>query len=88
MSTVYCIAYKDLCKKYKWGEDFGIVCFYHDELTIEIKEEYAQEAAAIIEQAFTKASDYYKMNHCPQAGQAEIGNNWLEVHSKGCLLYT
>ncbi|UIW11050.1 putative ribonuclease H-like domain protein I [Vibrio virus VPMCC5] len=80
MSTVYCIAYKDLCKKYKWGEDFGIVCFYHDELTIEIKEEYAQEAAAIIEQAFTKASDYYKMNHCPQAGQAEIGNNWLEVH--------
>ncbi|MDT1790759.1 hypothetical protein, partial [Salmonella enterica] len=62
MSTVYCIAYKDLCKKYKWGEDFGIVCFYHDELTIEIKVEYAQEAAAIIEQAFTKASDSDKMN--------------------------
>lgn len=80
MSTAYCIAYKDLCKRFVWGEDFGIVCFYHDELTIEIKEEYAEEAATIIEQAFTKASDYYMMNHCPQKGDAEIGSNWLEVH--------
>lgn len=80
MSTVYCMAYEKLSARYKWGEDFGIVCFYHDELTIEIKEEYAEEAARLIEQAFTEASDFYAMNHCPQAGEAEVGANWLEVH--------
>lgn len=80
MSATYVMAYTDLMKRFKWGEDFGIVCFYHDELTIEIKKEYAEEAASIIENAFTKASNYFAMNHCPQAGEAEIGENWLEVH--------
>ena len=80
MSKTYCLAYKKLTERFKWGEDFGIVCFYHDELTIEIKEEYAEEAAMLIEQAFSEASSYYEMNHCPQAGKAEIGSNWLEVH--------
>jgi hypothetical protein len=80
MSTVYCIAYKDLMARFKWKEDFGIVCFYHDELTIEIREEYAEEAASIIENAFTKASNYFKMMHCPQAGEAAIGDTWLDVH--------
>jgi DNA polymerase I-like protein with 3'-5' exonuclease and polymerase domains len=80
MSTVYCIAYTDLCKRFKWGVDFGIVCFYHDEMTIEIKSEYSEEAAQIIEEAFTKASNYFAMNHCPQEGESEVGENWLEVH--------
>lgn len=80
MGATYCLAYKELCSRFKWGEDFGIVCFYHDEITVEVKEEYAEEAAEILEKAFSKASDYFKMNHCPQAGEAEIGNNWLEVH--------
>lgn len=80
MGATYCLAYKKLARRFKWGEDFGIVCFYHDELTIEIREEYAEEAAQIIEEAFSEASDYFQMNHCPQAGEAEIGKNWLEVH--------
>lgn len=80
MSTVYCLAYRRLMERFKWGTDFGIVCFYHDELTIEIKEEYAQEAAHIIEGAFDDVSIQFEMNHCPQAGEAEIGKNWLEVH--------
>jgi DNA polymerase I len=80
MSTVYCIAYKDLCNRFEWGTDFGIVCFYHDELTIEVKDEYAKEAAQIVEKAFDKASVYFKMSHCPQQGEAEAGRNWLEVH--------
>lgn len=80
MSATYCLAYKKLMKRFRWGTDFGIVCFYHDELTIEIKQEYAEEAARLIEQAFTEASDYFAMHHCPQAGEAEIGENWLQVH--------
>ncbi|QZI86243.1 hypothetical protein PODOV005v1_10009 [Vibrio phage PS32B.2] len=80
MGATYCLAYKKLCNRWKWGEDFGIVCFYHDELTVEIREEYAEEAAQIIEDAFTEASNYFQMTHCPQAGEAEIGKNWLEVH--------
>jgi len=80
MGATYCLAYKKLSQRFKWGEDYGIVCFYHDELTIEIREEYAEEAAQIIEDAFSEVSDYFQMMHCPQAGQAEIGKNWLEVH--------
>lgn len=80
MSAVYCMAYNSLIKRFKWGTDFGIVCFYHDELTIEIKDEYAKEAARIIEDSFDKASRFFKMTHCPQAGEAAIGPNWLEVH--------
>ena len=80
MSKVYCQVYKDLCEHYTWGKDFGIVCFYHDEVTVEIKEEYANEAALIIEQAFTKVSDFFEMLHCPQGGEAEIGDNWCVIH--------
>jgi DNA polymerase I-like protein with 3'-5' exonuclease and polymerase domains len=80
MSGVYCQVYKDLCERWEWGEDFGIVCFYHDEITIEIKEEYAKEAALVIENAFTKVSDFFEMNHCPQGGEAAIGKDWFEIH--------
>lgn len=80
MSKVYCLAFKKLLDRFKWGEEWGMCCFYHDELTIEIREEYAQEAALLIEEAFTEASNFLQFNHCPQAGTAEIGKNWLEVH--------
>lgn len=80
MSAVYCQVYKDLSAIYEWGTDFGIVCFYHDEVTVEIREEYAEEASHIIEIAFTKVSNYFNMYHCPQAGEAAIGKNWYIIH--------
>lgn len=80
MTKVYCLAFKKLLERFEWGTDWGMCCFYHDELTIEIREEYAEEAAHIIEEAFDEASEFLQFNHCPQGGSAEIGDNWLEVH--------
>ena len=81
MSSAYVMMYKKLIAKgYKWGEDFGIVCFYHDEITIECREEIAEEIKPIMEEAISASSDYYNMSVCPQTGTAEIGKDWLAVH--------
>ena len=79
MSAAYIMAYKRLCKKYKWGEDFGIVCFYHDEYTIECKEEIAEDVARICEQAIVDAGNFFNIE-CPHEGDANIGNNWWDIH--------
>jgi DNA polymerase I-like protein with 3'-5' exonuclease and polymerase domains len=79
MAAAYCWAYKELCAKYKWGEDFGIVNWNHDEYTIECREEIANEVAKIAEECIVKAGKYYKIA-CPHAGEAAIGNNWYEIH--------
>jgi len=79
MSAVYNLVHKFLADKYKWGDDYVIVCFYHDEITVECREELGQDIAKILERAFSVASDYFKFK-VPQKGEAKIGKNWYEVH--------
>lgn len=79
MSAVYNWIHLYLAKKYKWGEDYVIVCWYHDEVTVECRDEIKQDVANIMEYCFAKASKYFKLR-VPQIGAACIGNNWLEVH--------
>lgn len=62
-----------------YGEDYGFVCWYHDEYTIECKPEYAKLVSEISEEAIAKAGRFYKIA-CPHEGQAKIGHNWYEVH--------
>lgn len=81
MSAAYCLLYKRLLAKgYRWGDDFAIVCFYHDEYTIEVKEELAPEIAKIAEQCIVDAGRYFHLDFCPQEGDAEIGKNWYDIH--------
>jgi DNA polymerase-1 len=79
MSAAYVWMYKDLSAKYKWGEDFGIVCFYHDEYTIECRPEIAEDCAKIMEECIVKAGKYYNIR-CPHEGEAKIGRSWYDVH--------
>lgn len=79
MSAAYCLMYKRLSKKYKWGKDFGIVCFYHDEATIECRPEISKDVANIMEKCIVDAGKFYNIN-CPHQGEAEIGENWFEIH--------
>lgn len=79
MSAVYNWIHQFLAEKYKWGEDYVVVCFYHDEVTVECREEISKDVAAIMEKAFATASKYFKLR-VPQVGEACIGRNWLEVH--------
>jgi DNA polymerase I-like protein with 3'-5' exonuclease and polymerase domains len=79
MAKAYCILCAELEKKYVWGVDYGIVCWYHDEYTIECREEIAQDVKRISEDAIRLAGEYYKIK-CPHAGEGAIGKNWYSIH--------
>lgn len=79
MTAVYNLAHKYLERALRWGEDYVIVCWYHDEVTVECRDELKHQVASLLEKAFKTASDYFKLS-VPQIGEASIGLNWLEVH--------
>jgi DNA polymerase-1 len=79
MSKAYNLMNERLKAKYKYGEDFGVLCFYHDEYTVECKEEIASDVAKITEQCIVDAGKFYNIN-CPHVGQAKIGRNWYDIH--------
>ena len=63
----------------KWGDDFGIVCFYHDEINTECKPEYAELVGEITKKAIIHAGVYLNIK-TPHDGDIKIGQNWYEVH--------
>lgn len=79
MSAAYNKANKDLAKKYVYGKDYAFLCWYHDEYTIECREDIAEDVKAISEKAIAWAGEYYKIQ-CPHIGDGKIGKNWYEIH--------
>jgi hypothetical protein len=80
MTAAYNKANKEMEKAgYIYGVDYGFVCWYHDEFTIECKEEIAEHARQISEAAITWAGKYYNIS-CPHLGQGKIGKNWYDIH--------
>jgi DNA polymerase III epsilon subunit-like protein len=56
MSAAYNMCYNRLIKRgYRWGEDWAYVCWYHDEYTIECREELQDEIKQIAEQCIVDA---------------------------------
>lgn len=80
MAGAYCLTYNRLIKMgYKWGEDFAIVGFMHDEIQIECEESIAKDVARVSEQAIADAGKRFK-SACEHKGEADIGRNWYETH--------
>jgi DNA polymerase-1 len=79
MTAAYNKFCKDMDRKYKWGEDYGIVCWYHDEFTAECREDIAEDVKLIAENAIAWAGNYYNIP-CPHLGQGKIGKNWYAIH--------
>lgn len=79
MSATYNYANRYLEKYYTPGKDYNVVCVYHDEISVECRDEIKQEVAALLEKAFDTATKHFKLR-VPQIGEAAIGHNWLEVH--------
>lgn len=79
MTAAYNKFCKDMAKKYVWGEDYGVVCWYHDEYTAEVREEIAEDVKLIAEEAIAWAGNYYKIP-CPHLGQGKIGKDWYDIH--------
>lgn len=79
MTAAYNLAHKYLSRRFVWGDDYVVVCWYHDEITVECRDEIKKEVAELLEKAFDTATKHFKLR-VPQIGEASIGHNWLEVH--------
>jgi DNA polymerase-1 len=79
MTKAYCLLWDRLSAKYEFGVDFGVVCWYHDEYTVECREEIAEDVARISEQCIVDAGLFYNIV-CPHIGGAAIGKNWYSIH--------
>jgi DNA polymerase I-like protein with 3'-5' exonuclease and polymerase domains len=79
MTKAYNKLWQDLSEKYVFGKDFGVVCWYHDEYTIECREEIAEDVRKISEDAIAWAGNFYNIS-CPHVGQGKIGKNWYSIH--------
>ncbi len=79
MTKAYNKLWSDLSEKYVFGKDFGVVCWYHDEYTIECREEIAEDVRKISEDAIAWAGEFFNIE-CPHLGQGKIGKNWYDIH--------
>lgn len=64
---------------YVYGVDYGFVCWYHDEYTIECRKEIAHNVAKLAEEAIAWAGNFFKIS-CPHVGHAAIGQSWYAIH--------
>lgn len=55
------------------------IAYQHDEYEYEAEDGIADEVGKMIEKAIEKAGQYLKLK-VPLAGEAKIGNSWMEVH--------
>jgi DNA polymerase-1 len=79
MAKAYVKANADLRLKYRYGEDYGFVCWYHDEFTVECREDIKEDVKKISEDAIKWAGEFFKIK-CPHEGQGAFGKNWYEIH--------
>lgn len=61
------------------GINAKLLAFVHDETQWEVREDQAEEAARLIEQAATKAGEALAFR-CPVDAEGKVGNNWRECH--------
>lgn len=64
---------------YTFGKEYGTVCFYHDEYTVECDPEIADVVAKESADAIVWAGEFFKIP-CPQKGESKIGRSWFAVH--------
>lgn len=80
MSAAYCMFHKWMEEEgYVWGEDYGTVCWYHDEWTVECKRHIAERVGVLSTRAITWAGKYYSIS-CPHEGNFKIGETWWDIH--------
>ena len=79
MAAAYNKFCKDMERRFQKGIDYGVVCWYHDEFTAEVREDIAEEVKSLAEAAIAWAGRYYNIP-CPHLGQGKIGKNWYEIH--------
>ena len=83
-ATLMAVAYNMLHKMLDavglhYGEDYGMLIWYHDEFQIECKPELADDIGKLACKAIAEAGKFLRLK-CPQQGDYKIGKNWSETH--------
>lgn len=80
MSKAYCRFHNRMTELgYTFGKEYGTVCFYHDEFTVECDKNISKIVAKESEDAIKWAGEYYKIP-CPHLGHAKEGKDWYAIH--------
>lgn len=80
MAAAYCFLFKRAEKRgWKFGVDWGMLAWVHDEYQCEVREDIAEEFSKVAEQCIVDAGKFYNIQ-CPHAGESDIGINWGETH--------
>jgi DNA polymerase I len=79
MTKAYNLLWERLTSKYSYPSQFGIVCWYHDEYTIECDIDIAEDVKKISEQCIVDAAKFYNIA-CPHVGDGKIGKDWYAIH--------
>lgn len=79
MAKAYNLTCAKLREKYVYGEQYGVVAWYHDEYTIECDEDIAEDVKKISEDSIREAGEFFNIK-CPHIGQGKIGVNWYDIH--------
>jgi len=64
---------------YAYGKEYGTVCFYHDEFTVECDIGIADIVQKESEDAIVWAGAFFKIK-CPHVGQGKQGTDWFLIH--------
>ena len=76
-----------LCFLYQWltergwvhGREYGFVANVHDEFQAEVREDLAEEYAALACESIKYAGEFLRIQ-CEHKGEFDIGDNWHETH--------
>ena len=80
MTAAYNIFHKWMDKAgYIFGKDYGTLCWYHDEWTVECRTDIAEHVGELAEKAIEWAGKFFNIP-CPHKGNAQIGKNWWAIH--------
>jgi len=69
----------NLQKEFVVGDDYEFVANIHDEVQIQVKEEYADRVAEICVATFHEVTEWFNFRILLE-GEAKVGDNWKETH--------
>ena len=80
MKKATCIFYESMENSgLKYGVDWGLCAFIHDELEATVKPEYAEKTGKLAVAAIEESGRFFNLK-CPFTGESKIGKNWAECH--------
>ena len=62
-----------------YGKDYGVCCWYHEEIDSECQPMYAELIGRLKCDSIEQAGKLLKID-CPMQGEFKMGQNWAEIH--------